>query len=297
MQITTLYETVTNRIIAELEQGAAPWLKPWKTGGGNASLVPANAMTGRTYSGINIPILWDAADRQGFPTQSWLTFRQARERGARIQPGAKGTHVVFTKRLPVQKEEDEEGDSRSTRSMLRAYTLFNVAQVTGLPPELTEPEALPPPTVRLDRAWQFIYGTLADIRHGGERAFYHPRLDFIQMPPFGAFLNPESFYATALHELGHWTAHLSRLNRDLLGRFGDHRYAAEELIAELTSAFLCAHLGITGELRHAGYLDHWLTLLRGDRRAIFTAAAKASQAADYLRALVSPVHTGCTGRK
>ena len=203
MQITTLYETVTNRIIAELEQGAAPWLKPWKTGGSNASLVPANAMTGRTYSGINIPILWDAADRQGFPTQSWLTFRQAQERGGRVQTGAKGTHVVFTKRLSVEKEEDEEGESRSTRSMLRAYTVFNVAQVTGLPRELTEPEALPPPAVRLDRAWQFIYGTPADIRHGGDRAFYHPRLDFIQMPPFGAFLNPESFYATALHELGH----------------------------------------------------------------------------------------------
>lgn len=291
MQITTLYETVTNRIIAELEQGAAPWLKPWKVGGTNASLVPRNAATGHRYRGINIPILWDAADRHGFPLQSWLTFRQAQEHGGRVVAGAKGTHVVFAKPLTVgdkEAEENEEDERRAPRSVLRAYTVFNVAQTVGLPPEFTEPEALPHAQLRMDRAWQFVHGTPADIRHGGDQAFYHPALDFIQMPALAAFLSRESYYATALHELGHWTAHRSRLDRDLSGRFGDHRYAAEELIAELTSAFLCAHLAITGELRHAGYLDHWLAMLRADRRAIFTAAGKASRAADYLRGMAEP---------
>jgi antirestriction protein ArdC len=171
--------------------------------------------------------------------------------------------------------------------MLRSYAVFNVAQIDGLPPQIAEPEEVAPP---LDNDVQrFIDGTQAEIRHGGSRACFIPSLDFIQMPPRSAFVSIESYRATQLHELGHWSGHEKRLNRDLNNRFGSRAYAAEELIAELTSAFLCAHLRIAGELRHASYIDNWIALLKQDNRAVFTAASKASQAADFLRSFTGDV--------
>jgi antirestriction protein ArdC len=175
----------------------------------------------------------------------------------------------------VVKGEDEE---RSIISMLRTYSVFNVAQIEGLP----EPEAPKPVNVEHE-AQSFIKATSADIRHGGDRACFVPSKDFINLPEVWQFRDVDSYFATALHELGHWSGAKSRLDRDLSGRFRTRSYAAEELIAELAAAFLCAHLGIKGELRHAGYVQDWISLLKDDRRAIFTAASKASQAADYLR--------------
>ena len=173
--------------------------------------------------------------------------------------------------------------------MLRTFTVFNVAQIEDLPDGLIEPVDVTPvfddPHAKTQA---FIKATAADIRHGGDRACYVSSRDFISLPPFPAFKTAESYYATSLHELGHWSGAKCRLNRDLSGRFGSRAYAAEELVAELTAAFLCAHLGIVGELRHAGYVDSWLELLRADKRAIFTAASKASQAADYLRSFSEP---------
>jgi antirestriction protein ArdC len=271
-----LYAEVTARIVAELEAGAAPWLKPWKSSKGSG-VMPVNAVTGREYHGINIAILWDAADRRGYQAQRWLTFQQAKQKGASVRKGEKATGVVFTKRLTVK---DKETDEEREISMLRGYHVFNVCQVEGLPePPKAEEQ---PEEARLQHAEAFIKATGAKIREGRMAAFI-PSLDLIEMPPFGAFKTPASYYATHLHELGHHSGHESRLNRNLANRFGSKAYAAEELIAELTSAFLCAHLGIQGDLRHAGYLQHWAELLREDNRAIFTAAAKAQQAANYLR--------------
>ncbi len=278
MKIKHLYAEVTNKIIAELEAGAVPWTRPWKNGR-TSGLMPQNAATGRSYSGINIPILWGAAAERGYATHAWATFKQALALNAAVRKGEAGTHIVFTRPLKLKDEDAEDG--AKTISMLRAYVVFNVAQLDGFPEqpaiELAELE-------RTDTAERFVQATKADIRHGGSSACFVPSRDFIAMPPAGAFRNAESFYATELHELGHWSGHDSRLNRDLSGRFGTRAYAAEELIAELTAAFLCAHLSITGELRHAGYIADWITLLKEDDRAIFTAASKASQAADYLRA-------------
>jgi len=277
-----LYQEVTDRIVAELETGAAPWLKPWKTSVANGtSLLPSNAVTGRQYHGINIPILWHQAGERGYPTHQWLTFNQAKEKGANVRKGEKATQVVFTKKLRIKDQETEE---EKQISMLRGYFVFNAAQVEGLP--VGETTVSPPldQERRQSRVDAFIAATHADIRHGGNEAAYMPALDYIVMPPFGAFRASEGYYATNLHELGHWSGNESRLDRNLEGRFGTRSYAAEELVAELTSAFLCAHLGITGELRHAGYLSKWVDLLKADDRAIFTAAAKAQQAADYLRA-------------
>ncbi len=282
MNINALYESVTNNIIKEMEAGAVPWVKPWKTPRHHGSVMPHNVATGRPYSGINIPLLWGAADADGYTAHEWITFQQARMRGATVRKGEKGTHIVFTKQLH-KKEDDEE----KRFSMLRTYTVFNVAQIDGLPAP-TEPEELPEP-VRHERAEAFIKATNAEFRNGGDKACYVPSQDFVAIPYQGFFIHQEAFYAVALHELGHWTGAKPRLDRDLTGRFGTKAYAAEELVAEMTAAFSCAHLNLKGELRHAGYISNWIELLKEDSRAIFTAASLASKAADFLRAFSEPM--------
>ena len=184
--------------------------------------------------------------------------------------------VVFTKRIVRDKE-----DERASVSMLKTYHVFNVEQIEGLPDHIddTDKMVIEP----IEAAERFIAATKADIRLGGSKACYVPSHDFVALPPKDAFKNATNFYAIALHELGHWAGNEKRLNRDLTNRFGTRAYAAEELIAELNAAFLCAHLGIEGELRHAGYIEDWISLLRDDKRAIFTASSKASQAANHLR--------------
>jgi antirestriction protein ArdC len=272
-----IYENVTRAIIAEMERGSVPWMRAWKTTRrGVGSVMPANASTGRSYSGINVPILWASADQNGYPTHAWMTFKQTLNHGGSVRKGERGAHVVFTKPLTF-KGEDEEIEKRS---MLREYTVFNVAQIDGF--QATE-TPLPPEPERHAAVDAFITATGADIRHGGDKTCFVPSLDFVNLPPISSFRTIEPYYAVALHELGHWSGHKQRLDRDLTARFGTRAYAAEELVAEFTAAFLCAHLGITGELRHAGYIETWLDLLRHDDRAIFTAASKASQAANYLR--------------
>jgi antirestriction protein ArdC len=283
MKIASLYEQVTNAIIADLEKGAPTWVQPWKTTRRTSlGFLPANLATRRTYSGINIPILWRAASEAGYADHAWMTFKQALALEAYVRKGEKGTLIVFTKKLEVR-EDDEERQI----SMLRSYAVFNVAQIDGLPAHVAQPEEAAPPLD--DDVQHFVDATHADIRHGGSRACFVPSLDFIQLPPRSAFVSIESFRATQLHELGHWSGHETRLNRDLKNRFGTQAYAAEELIAELTSAFLCAHLRIAGELRHASYIDSWIALLKQDNRAIFTAASKASQAADFLRSFTADI--------
>lgn len=278
MKLANLYEQVTNKIIAELETGAVPWTRPWKyhrTG----SIMPQNFATGRPYSGINIPILWGEAIAKGYDRHRWLTFKQAQVLKATIRKGEHGTVVVFTKKLRVGEE-----DETKLVSMLRTYSVFNVAQVDGLTEVLATPEIPPPELDRMAAVDAFVVATKAEVRMGGNQPMYVPSQDFIAMPALGQFRNANNYYATLLHEAGHWSGAETRLNRDLRNRFGTKAYAAEELVAELTAAFLCALLGIEGELRHAGYIVDWIQLLKEDDRAIFTAASKASQAADFLRA-------------
>ena len=276
MKLANLYAQVTNQIVAELESGAIPWTKPWRNTTPVGSVMPHNAATNRPYSGINIPILWGAAQGGGYDRHLWMTYKQALSADAQVRGGEHGTIVVFTKKLKVGDDEDER-----LVSMLRTYTVFNVAQIDGLPETkpmiLTEVE-------RIQGVEAFVKATEAEIKTGGNQPMYVPSLDYIVMPPAGAFRTVEHFYATMLHECGHWAGAEKRLNRDLKNRFGTKAYAAEELVAELTAAFLCAHLGIQGELRHAGYIADWIRLLKEDDRAVFTAASKASQAAEFLRA-------------
>jgi antirestriction protein ArdC len=278
MQASELYEKVTNQIVADLEKGAVPWVKPWKNGNGGG-IMPVNAATYRYYAGINVLILWCEREEKGYPTGEWMTFKQSCAKGGRVRKGEKGTHVIFVKPLIYNEGEDDERKI----FMHKTFAVFNVCQIDGLPTEEDVPQ-LPP-----DEPSIFIAKTQADIRIGGDKACFIPKLDCINMPPVSAFKDIGSYYATAFHELGHWSGGEKRLNRELTTRFGTEAYAAEELVAELTSAFLCAEMGVQGELRHAGYVDHWIKLLKDDPKAIFTAASKASQAAHYLRSFSEQV--------
>ena len=219
-----------------------------------------------------------------------MTFRQAVELGACVRKGEHGSTVVYASTFTRTGRDTETGEeSEQAIPFLKSYTVFNVEQVEGLPAQfhaVTEPRL--DPVQRNERAETFFAGTQADIRHGGNMAYYNIGSDFVQMPPFEAFRDAESYYATLAHECTHWTRHRSRLDRDL-GRkkWGDAGYAMEELVAELGSAFLCADLDLTPEIRedHAAYLASWLEVLKDDSRAIFSAAAHAQRAADYLAGL------------
>jgi antirestriction protein ArdC len=290
MHAPSLYATVTQSIIEELEQGTVPWVKPWKggLGAGGTGCMPHNAVTGRGYSGVNVLTLWAAAVRKGYPLPQWLTFNQAREAGGHVRKGEKGTAIVFAKQIDIDDETGKGEEAKRRIPVLRTFTVFNVAQVEGLPDELYAAPQGRPEGERHAAAAAFVAATGAEIRHGGDRAAYLPGPDVIAMPPTEAFESAEHYCATEFHELGHWSGHAHRLARDFTGRFGSRAYAAEELVAELTAAFLCAELGIEGRLRHADYIGHWLELLENDHRAIFTAASKASQAAEYLKSFSAP---------
>jgi antirestriction protein ArdC len=284
-----LYSEVSARIIQELERGAAPWIKPWSATAGHN--VPCNAATNRPYSGCNVILLWLAANR-GYATPRYLTFKQALDVGGNVRKGEHGTKVYFVKQLQVgDKSGACEGEEASLKivSMLREYTVFNVAQCENLPDKLNAPAGKPSRNrdERDATIDEFMACTQADIREGAGEAFFSPSTDFISLPAFAAFKDAHNFYSTAFHELGHWTGHKSRLDRQSTWgkRFGDKAYAAEELVAELCAAFLCAEFDLDGDLRHAGYIANWIALLKSDARAFFTACSKAQAAADYLRGL------------
>lgn len=281
----SLYQDVTDRIIAELEQGRVPWVQPW--GRAKAGLgLPKNAATGRRYSGVNILILWGSVIEKGFPSQHWLTFRQALDLGGNVRKGERGTTVCYADRF-IPKGEIERaakaGDEPEAVPFLKRFTVFNVAQCDGLDRLQGEPEPLPEREI-IPHAEALIAATGADFRIGGDRAFYSPGGDYIQVPPQPAFFDQTNFYRTCYHELGHWSGAAHRLNRDLSGRYGSKPYGREELVAEMASAFICASLAIVPTVRHADYLGAWLEILREDNRAIFRAASQASKAADYILA-------------
>lgn len=280
----SLHDTVTNRIIEQLEQGRFPWVQPWASSGGTPLGLPQNAATGRTYSGINILLLWAAAIEQGRPSQRWLTFKQALSLGGAVRKGEKGTMVVYADTfIPKAEQEKAKASGEEARRVgfLKRFTVFHVEQCDGLPVDPDAP-VMPGRTEVLPHVEAVIAATGADIRIGGDMAFYSPVHDFIQVPPQEAYFEPINWYRTKLHELTHWVGHVSRLNRDFSGKRGGEAYAREELVAELGSAFLCAELGIQPTVRHADYVGAWLEILRGDNRAIFQAASLASKAADFV---------------
>ena len=282
-----LYSEVTSRIIAELEKGCVPWVRPWDQSKAGLGL-PANATTNRHYSGINILILWDAVIQRGFSAHKWLTLRQANAVGGTVRKGERGTTVCYADSF-IPKEEQERarevGDAAHSVAFLKRFTVFNVDQCEGLSDYAVSPPA-PDQSQTVAEAETLIRASGADFRIGSGEAFYNWREDFIAVPQQAAFFDPINYYRTCFHELGHWTGHPARLSRNLEGRFGSEGYAREELVAEMTSAFVCAQLHIQPTVRHTDYIGNWLTVLRGDARAIFQAASMASRAADFL--LTSP---------
>lgn len=282
----SLYAQVTARVIGELEEGRLPWVCPWDRARCDCGM-PANAVSGRPYSGINVLILWAAVIDGGYGSQRWLTYRQARLAGGNVRKGEQGTTVCYADRFTPRREaeaaRDEDREARQV-AFLKRFTVFNVDQCEGLPETLASGIGERPERDVMPRAEALIAASGADFRVGGAMAFYDPVRDYVQVPPRQAFGEQINWYRTALHELGHWTGHGSRLGRDQSGVFRSSRYAREELVAEMASAFTCASLSIDPTVRHADYIGAWLDVLREDERAIFRAASAASKAADYLLA-------------
>lgn len=284
-----IYTSVTNTIIAALERGVRPWMQPWSADHAAGKIARPLRHNLEPYRGINVLMLWGEAISSGYSAPIWMTFKQAKELGGNVRKGEKGSLVVYANTLTRSDTDEATGeDAERVIPYLKSYTVFNAEQVEGLPERFTQ-IATPKlePVLRNAKADQFFAATGAKINHGGGRAFYSISEDRIQMPPFEAFRDPESYYATLAHEATHWTRHATRLERDFgRKRWGDAGYAAEELVAELGAAFLCADLDLTPEVRddHAAYIENWLTVLKGDKRAIFTAASYAQKAADFLSA-------------
>lgn len=273
---TLIYQQVTDQIIQQLEAGATPWVKQW-TGSSSAN---HNVISNKGYNGINTLILTMSAAANGFQSNQWATYKQWLTLGAQVKKGTKGTTIIFYSPVTGSKV-SADGSEKTYSYVLKSYSVFNAEQVDGYTPPLV--------TVKPFNSIAALEALAADtgaiIKHGGDKAFFSPSNDFIQMPNKGDFDSEAAYYATLLHELAHWSGAANRLNRDLSGRFGNEAYAAEELIAELSAAFLCAEYQIDGELRHAGYIASWLRVLKNDNKAVFKAAALAQKAADYIKAL------------
>lgn len=287
-----IHADITNALITAIEADPGKPSMPWRRSAGPL-FMPVNALTGNAYNGINILSLWVSAEANGYSAPVWATYRQWAELGAQVRKGEKSSPVVFYKEYDAEPNPDD-ADDNGKRRVARASHVFNAAQVDGftapgVPERLGSVE-------RIIAADRFVAATGARIEHGGERAFYRPSTDHIQMPEealfcgTGTMTRSEGYYAVLVHELTHWSGAKHRLDRQMGKRFGDAAYAAEELVAEIGSAFLCSELGITQDTRadHAQYLAHWLKLLKDDSRAIFTAAARASEAVAYLNWLQRP---------
>jgi antirestriction protein ArdC len=285
-----VYTRITNRIIASLEQGVRPWIQPWNAEHAAGKITRPLRHNGQAYSGLNILMLWASAMEQGFAAPIWMTFKQALELDAHVRKGEKGSLVVYANAITRTEHDDATGeDIEREIPFLKGYTVFNVEQIEGLPSlYYAKAESKLTPVERIGCCEEFFASPKAQIVYAGGRAFYAPGPDRIQMPPIDTFRDAESFYATLAHEMTHWTKHESRLQRDF-GRkhFGDEGYAREELVAELGSAFLCADLELTPEVRddHASYIASWLEVLKSDKRCVVQAASYAQRAVDYLHGL------------
>jgi antirestriction protein ArdC len=283
-----LYEKITAGIIEAIEAGCGKFEMPWHTFGS----LPSNAGNKRRYRGINVLVLWAAASQRGYKTQLWATYQQWRELGAQVRQGEKSTAVVFWKFYgddndsEAENIEDKTAESLHKRCFARAYHVFNADQVEGF--SLPDVPALPE-AQRIQQAEDFFHRTGARIIETGTRAYYDSNADEIHMPPFSLFKKADYFYSTLAHETIHFSGHVSRCNRQLGNRFGSELYAAEELVAELGSAFLSSELQLETEPRtdNAPYCENWLRVLKNDSRALFAAASKAQEAVDWISAKVA----------
>jgi antirestriction protein ArdC len=275
-----LYQQTTDAICAALEAGTVPWRRPWSPDAAAPS-GPVNATTGKAYRGINVlmlgmnPLTFTSGDPR------WCSYKQAADKGWQVRKGEKAATVFFFKTVEIDAAEGDDDDKR-TVPVLRSYPVFHASQMDNIPAHIP-PTTAEAPWRAPEAAEVILTNSGVPVREGGSRAFYSPAADFIQLPPRATFIGPAEWAATAMHELGHATAHPSRLDRTTGNpRFGSRDYAAEELRAELASAFIGAQLNIPSDLaNHASYVDSWLASMRADRREIFRAAADAQRIADW----------------
>jgi antirestriction protein ArdC len=281
-----IHAEITGKMLAQLQAGTIPWLKPWNTTAGYSGF-PRNAISKRAYSGVNVLILWCEADEKGYSSSEWLTFKQALDRGGHVRKGEQGTQIVLLKRLEKTEVDETGNEETKSFSMLRTFSVFNTEQCDGLNLKGAEVNVVPEATEDgLDKTFmEAVAATQIKIRHGGSSAHYAPATDHVQMPNVKDFRDVGCYQSTLAHELGHASGAKHRLNREpvVSGKgFGTPSYAFEELTAELCAAFTCAEFGLKGELRHADYLGHWIQVLKNDNKAIFSAASKASKAVAFL---------------
>lgn len=289
-----VHQEVTNRIVDAL-QNAGEFQLPWIGNTATSFARPVNVASRKPYNGVNIVSLWVAAQASDYPSNVWGTYRQWQEAGCQVRRREKSSLVVFYKTFDVEQTNDQTGwAEQAERKVLRASWVFNAAQVDGFPldqVDIPDRPAFDP----IARAEAFVTATGAVIEEGGDKACYVPSADIIRMPERRRFMGTsttspaEGFYSTLCHELTHWSGSKGRLSRDLSGRFGTEAYAMEELVAELGAAFLCGDLGLVPEPRldHAQYIKHWLTVMKSDKKAVFTAASKASEASNWLMSLAA----------
>jgi antirestriction protein ArdC len=282
-----IYQEITDKMIAALEAGTLPWVKPFKAGEsvGNCEL-PHNAISSKNYQGINTLLLWGEQQEKGFQSNTWLTYKQAAALGGNVLKGSKGSQVIYFQMILNKSKENLALPPNEQRMipMLKSYTVFNLEQCENITSSKVKVPA--PREITYTDGLNFALSCGAEVRHSIEdRAYYTPTHDFIQMPNAEQFDTIEDYDSTLLHELTHWTGNKKRLERGMKGTFGSPEYAKEELCAELGSAFLAANLGLKHDALHhntAAYLQSWLKALKGDKKFIFQAAKLAQKASDYL---------------
>ncbi|MAM12613.1 MAG: peptidase [Rhizobiaceae bacterium] len=291
-----VHQEITNRIVDALEN-AGEFQLPWIANKSGSFARPVNIASRKPYNGVNIVSLWVSAQASQYPSNVWGTYRQWQDASCQVRKGEKSSLVVFYKTFDVEQINDQTGQAEQAERMVaRASWVFNAAQVDGFPHDQADiPDQ--PSFDPITQAEAFVKATGAVIEEGGDKACYVPSADIIRMPERRRFTGTattsaaEGFYSTLCHELTHWSGSKARLSRDLSARFGTEAYAMEELVAELGAAFLCGDLGLTPEPRldHAQYIKNWLTVLKSDKKAVFTAASKASEASNWLMSL-APNH-------
>ncbi|MGE8106850.1 ArdC family protein [Allorhizobium sp. NPDC080224] len=295
---TDIYARITDRIVADLEKGVRPWVQPWSADNLSGRVSRPLRHNGQPYTGLNVLLLWSESVANGFTSATWMTLRQANELGAHVRKGESGAAVVYASRFTKTEKDACGGEVERDIPFLKAYSVFNCDQIEGLPDHYyRRPEPVTEPLERIEHADRFFDNTGAVVRYGGDKAYYSPATDHIQLPRPEQFWNMASFVAIRAHETLHWAGGPDRLNRDLSRYHKDRRERAfEEMLVELGSAMLCADLGIVPELEprqdHAAYIQSWAAILGSDKRAIFQAAAHAQRAVAYLHDLQPKVDTG-----
>lgn len=285
-------QEVTNDIIRLLEEGKAPWQKPWEDT--QSGRMPYNPTTDKPYRGGNVLALMISGMRRGYSDPRWMTYKQAEGNSWQVRKGEKGTQIEFWDVKPGSKEGEDHDEEKCRRLLHRVYTVFNAQQIDGIPPINIEPRK---PFEVIEAGERILADSGATIRHGGNRAYYTRAGDYIQLPEKDQFTDAPAYYATGCHELIHWSGNEKRLNRDTLTKSRgynpqDEHYAREELIAEIGSMMLAAETGIPhNPEQHAAYVASWLQALKKDKNEIFRAASAASKATDYVLGINRNVET------